>query len=375
MDILYIGLLLFILAALVGVAIYIYRFVKRTAKNLNMRIENKWAKLGVIVVSIVLFGFCMNIFSASAIILLHFVVFSMLVDVVNIFIKKIKKDDYTKLKVWNKIYKTCVIPAVATTALMIYGYINMMNVVETSYTIDVNKDIREEGYRIGLVADTHFGVSLDIEGLQKMCDEISGKEIDIMVLCGDIVDEGTTFEEMQQVFEVLGSIKSEYGIYYVYGNHDRQNYREEKSYTLEQLNKAITSNGITILCDEVVTINDEVTIVGRDDASITKSSSRLSIEKLLDGADMDDFILTLDHQPTEYEENSKAGTDLLLSGHTHAGQIWPANIFLGIMKFDDAVYGLTEIGDFNGLVTSGVAGWGFPIKTSAPAEYVIINLH
>lgn len=374
MDIFYIGLLAFLLFAVAGVAVYIYRFVRRVLKNLNITINNKWAKLATILVSIALFWCCMSLFSIGAIALLHFVALSMITDVVNFIIKRVKKEKYDGLKVWNKLYKTCVIPLMITIALMVYGYINMMNVVETSYTIDINKDIREEGYRIGLVADIHFGISLDIEGLQEICHRISEKNVDIMVLCGDIVDEGTTFEQMQKVFEILGSIKSEYGIYYVYGNHDRQTYKENKSYTLEQLEDAITSNGIKILVDETLTINDEITVVGRNDASITGKSNRVSLENLLEGADMDNFILTLDHQPKNYDENVQAGTDLLLSGHTHGGQIWPANIIFEIVKFDDAVYGLTKRGDFTGLVTSGVAGWGFPVKTSAPAEYVIIDV-
>ena len=375
MDILYIGLLIFILACFAGVAYYIYRLVGRIARNLNITVENRWAKLCFTVLGAVIFIVCVSVLGTVAVIvLLHFVVLSMLVDVINIIVRRLKKEDYNKLKIWRKIYRSCIIPLVITAGIMVYGYANMMNVKETAYTIATDKDIREEGYRIGMVADIHFGVSLDIEDLQKVCDEISSKNIDIMVLCGDIVDEGTSYEDMQRVFEALGTIDSEYGIYYVYGNHDRQTYKDNKSFTTEQLNEAITENGIKILLDEAVTVNDDLTIVGRNDASFTKDTNRKSMEELLEGVDMENFILTLDHQPTGYEENSEAGTDLLLSGHTHAGQIWPANIFLSIVKFDDAVYGVTELGDFKGLVTSGVAGWGFPIKTSAPAEYVIIDV-
>lgn len=67
---------------------------------------------------------------------------------------------------------------------------------------------------------------------------------------------------------------------------------------------------------------------------------------------------------------------MLVSGHTHGGQIWPANVLFNIAKFDDAVYGETvgADGKFKAFVTSGIAGWGYPVKTAAPAEYVIINI-
>jgi len=45
-------------------------------------------------------------------------------------------------------------------------------------------------------------------------------------LCGDIVEEGTTRESMQEAFQVLGKLESTYGTYFVYGNHDRQGYRK-----------------------------------------------------------------------------------------------------------------------------------------------------
>lgn len=374
MDILHIGALLFILLAVAGVAVYIYRFIVRIGKNLNITINNKWAKLATILVSIALFWCCVSLFSIGAIALLHFVGLSMLTDIVDYIIKRVKKNRYSELKIWNKLYKICVIPLVLTVGFMVYGYMNMMNIVETSYTIDTEKNIRAEGYRIGLVADIHFGISLDVDEFQKVCDEISSKNIDIMVLCGDIVDEGASLEQMQQVFKMLSSINSKYGTYYVYGNHDRQSYKMDKSYTVEQLNEAITANGIKILADEVVTINDEIILVGRKDTSMTGDTNRVSIEKLLEGKDKDKFILTLDHQPKNYDENVKAGTDLLLSGHTHGGQIWPINMLFEIIKFDDEVYGLTNIGEFNGIVTSGVAGWGFPVKTCAKAEYVIVDV-
>ena len=105
-----------------------------------------------------------------------------------------------------------------------------------------------------------------------------------------------------------------------------------------------------------------------------KAEERDSIEELIKDIDKDKFIIVLDHQPKEYEENSMAGTDLILSGHTHAGQMWPVNIAFKFLKFDDAVYGYTKIDATQAFITSGFAGWGYSVKTSSPAEYVIIDI-
>ena len=125
--------------------------------------------------------------------------------------------------------------------------------------------------------------------------------------------------------------------------------------------------------DASVIINDEIHIIGREDSGYR--GERAEIYALLSNVDQGDYILVLDHQPKEYKENTSSGTDLLLSGHTHGGQLWPANLLMEIIKFNDATYGKYELDeDSCAIVTSGLAGWGFPIKTAAPAEYVIINL-
>ena len=85
--------------------------------------------------------------------------------------------------------------------------------------------------------------------------------------------------------------------------------------------------------------------------------------------------MVLDQQPNQYAENVAAGTDLVLSGHTHGGQIFPLDLVMEIIPFNDGIYGYYELSEQTGaIVTSGFAGWEFPIKTAAPAEYVVIDL-
>jgi predicted MPP superfamily phosphohydrolase len=89
----------------------------------------------------------------------------------------------------------------------------------------------------------------------------------------------------------------------------------------------------------------------------------------------EDFILTLDHQPNEYKENGQLGTDLLLSGHTHAGQLFPINYLQELIPFNDGVYGMYDIGEKGkAIITSGFGTWSYPSKTAGPAEYVIIDI-
>ncbi len=84
------------------------------------------------------------------------------------------------------------------------------------------------------------------------------------------------------------------------------------------------------------------------------------------------FLLTLDHQPLETAENAAAGVDLMLSGHTHAGQLFPVGYlteWTGGMN-----YGLYQTGNFQSIVSSGFAGWGYGIRTQGHCEYVIVDI-
>lgn len=366
------------IALLTGLGVYLYYFIKRIFETAKAPVGKIPVRIVIIVLSVICAALCVNMFSLPAMLLYHIIVLSMVTMLINFIIKKLTKEKYEDLKVWRKIYGSGIIAFVATAAIFAYGHYNMMHVTETDYTIYTDKDIRNEGYRVALIADVHFSVSVDLDTLQEKCNEINDKNVDMVFLCGDIVDENTSKENMEQVFKAFSEIKSTYGVYYVYGNHDRQLYRSSRKYTEEELKSTIEGFGITILQDEKVTVGDEVVLVGREDASYYstkgKAGERAAIDELIKDTDKEKFVLVLDHQPKEYEKNSMAGTDLLLSGHTHAGQMWPMNIVFRFLKFDDAVYGYTKIDATQAFVTSGFAGWGYSVKTSSPAEYVIIDI-
>ena len=188
------------------------------------------------------------------------------------------------------------------------------------------------------------------------------------------MDNSTTRQEMETVFRVFATVESRYGVCYVYGNHDRPMSRLTSPFTAAELEQTIRSNGIRILEDQLWQVTEDLTVAGRQDRGYS-GSDRLSVTELLSAADPEDFLLVLDHQPADYAENAAAGTDLLLSGHTHGGQIWPVNLLDQLLRFNDHNYGLLQIDDDTAaVVTSGLAGWGFPVKTAAPAEYVVLEI-
>ncbi len=354
--------------------LYFYKRIKRLVRAFLGELTSRKARITTFAAALVLSLFIIDLQGFGTIGILHFLVFDSALSLFAFVLLKIPGVQKSRaVFVVKKTTATMLLPLVLTVSLLIYGYFNMNNVLKTEYTVTTSKSISAEGYKIGLMADIHFGISLDIEEFREMCEEISNEDVDIMFLVGDIVDDNTSGAEMKAAFSALSQIKTRYGIYYVYGNHDRQRYSFDKAYTEEELYEAITSVGITVLRDGVAQPTDELVIVGREDRS---DKSRKPLTELLSGINTaENLTIVLDHQPSDYDKNARLGTDLLLSGHTHGGQIWPANLLLDIVKFNDGNYGVYKLGnDGHAVVTSGFAGWGFPVKTAAPAEYVIINV-
>lgn len=374
MNIIYLATLIFGLICIITTTVYLYLLIRRITKKFDEHINNKLLRtilpisIAAIIIGVIIF------YNPFVLFVIYFLMASILIDIIHFFIHKFANNSSTPVKIWTIIHTALIIPLLFSTGMMVYGHINIMSVQPTYYTISTDKDIREEGYKICLIADLHFGSSIDSNELNIVCKEISNENPDIIILCGDIVDESTSYKEMTEAFKALGQINSTIGNYFVYGNHDCQTYVPTPSFTEEQLAQTITENNITILEDEIININDDLILIGRIDASFSRNTNRASIQQLSSEVDKNDYIVVLDHQPTEYTENSQAGTDLLLSGHTHAGQFWPLNLVLEIIPFNDGVYGLEKINNMNTIITSGISGWAFPFKTSAPAEYVIINI-
>ena len=112
-------------------------------------------------------------------------------------------------------------------------------------------------------------------------------------------------------------------------------------------------------------------MVGKEDYNAI-SFKRKSTTELLNGKNRNLFTIIADHQPVEIKNNIEAGADLQVSGHTHAFQVYPLGQIMNLLnKFS---YGKYSFKNFNLILTSGFAGWGFPLRTEKYCEYVIVNL-
>lgn len=358
---------------MIPVAVYLSVYIRRMLSFFSRQEKKRWITVCSVAAAIGIAAISLNIFSTGALVTLHLTVIALCMELLNV-ILVIAVGTKRELKGWKRVYRSGLIPVFITVVILGYGYFHMLDVQETRYTVSTEKQLRPEGYKIALVTDLHFGTTMNYYKLEAYCQEISEKEPDLVLLGGDIVDERSSREEMEEAFKALGKISNKLGIYYVYGNHDKASYYENPPFSREELANAISSQGITILEDQTVNVNEEIVLTGRRDWSEAGTVGRKSTEELLQGIDKSKLTLLLDHQPMELKENATAGVDLQLSGHTHGGQIWPVGVISDLLGFGELNYGLKEIENGDFIVSSGIAGWGYPIRTGARSEYVIVDV-
>lgn len=370
------NILYFIIPTLLMIllSIYLYYYIARALRRVKVDVKKNRVKLIIIALVLIIMYFSLRDLGIGIVVLLHIVVLALVMDLLNYIFKILSKRNTITFNKWRTVYESGIVPIILTAIILAYGYWNMNDIVEKDYKIYTNKNIREEGYRVAMISDLHYGTVMNREKLQAVCNDIEEAEPDIVVLCGDIVDEKTTIEQMKEATEILGDIKSKYGVFYIYGNHDDARYSSIPSYTKDELKNELLSNNIYVLVDESYEINDDLVIVGRDDEGFSKEEGRKSSEDLIANIDKSKFILLLDHQPSELNLNSSLGYDLQLSGHTHKGQIWPAGLISELFNFNELEYGYKKIGDYEIIVSSGISGWNYPIRTGSKSEYLIIDI-
>ena len=277
----------------------------------------------------------------------------------------------------RKIYYAGVAAMIITIVYMSWGWYQAHNVWQKDYTIQTDKVVGS--IKLALIADSHTGITFDGDGFAEHVKEIQGQNPDAVLIAGDFVDDDTSLIDMKKCCEALGTLDTKYGVYYVFGNHDKGYYASERrGYDGDDIIAELTKNGVTVLQDQTVLLGDSFYIIGRQDLSevTDRGGSRADIEDLVKALDDDKYQIVMDHQPADYANEKAAGVDLVLSGHTHGGQLLLVKLFQEItgMGGNDQIYGLENIDGSDFLVTSGISDWAIKFKTGCRSEYVIIDI-
>ena len=267
------------------------------------------------------------------------------------------------------------------------GIYHTKHIKVTPYKITVDKSAPDmDSLKIVLLADTHFGYNSGAVHAQEIVNKINEQQPDLVCIAGDIFDnEYDAVREPEKISEILRTIRSKYGVYACWGNHDLNEpilagftfkHKKEDSKQLKdpRMKRFLQNSNIQLLEDEAVLIDNSFYVVGRKDASLIEKieEKRKTPAQLTQKLDKDKTIIVIDHQPKELQDIADAGVDLDLCGHTHDGQTFPGNFTVKFLWENPCGY--LQKGSMHNIVTSGSGVWGPAMRVGTDSEICTINL-
>lgn len=225
-----------------------------------------------------------------------------------------------------------------------------------------------EGLKVAVVSDTHLGESgLNAAWLARRAHDIQKARPDLILLVGDILERGCP---QKSVAAALRQLSAPLGVFAVRGNHDSP--RPGQSDFAAQI---YAQAGIPLLENGWVSPTPGLVLAGIQDltrARRQRIQPEPFLQKALENRPIQSVTLLLSHTPWLVEEAAKQGVDLMLSGHTHAGQLWPFNHLVKLRY--PYIQGVYRVGSMTLIVSRGAGTWGPRMRLWQRGEIPIITL-
>lgn len=284
-------------------------------------------------------------------------------------------------QVWRLVWQGGLLAWAVTVVLLLWGWRKAVRLCTTCYTVSTKKPLPGGRLRVVQLSDLHPGTgAMNHTRIPELEERVAALHPDVLVLTGDIFDEYTSRQDFEAFCALFGRWDLPGGKWFVPGNHDLFHYWHTPSYTRAELEERFAAAGVTILEDDsrLLSLPDRqgapVRITGRRDWLDTKGR-RLAPAELQPGGPDGVFTLWLDHEPRELRDAADAGADLILSGHTHGGQIWPAGLAARLFRYNEVNYGRKRITPTCTAVVSGGTGtWGYKLRTAGRTEIVCVDV-
>lgn len=343
-----------LLFAIPASSVWFYFFFQSLSTNLGV-VAPVWLRTTVIWVGSVWMG-----------IFLYLLVSLLLLDGILLVLRLTKKSEKARQRVrfWG-----CSAALLLVAALVICGTVHAANIQTVHYDVRLNKPMNEE-LNVVLISDLHLGAAGSERNLKNAVEIINTMEPDVVCIAGDLFnDDFNSLYAPDEIVQTLQSIRSKYGVYACLGNHDGVN-------RFGDMMQLLRDGNVTLLNDNYVVVDGRFVLVGRLDAHAIgdfDGLERAKYTEILNPAAIDLPVIVMDHNPARINEYD-ANTDLVLSGHTHKGQLFPANILTYLMY--DVHYGQYQKNSNSPqvIVTSGVGYWGMPMRIGTDCEVVQITV-
>ena len=240
-------------------------------------------------------------------------------------------------------------------ALSFYAVVNAMFIYVRKFVIKFSKI--KKPLRLVQVSDLHVGAAHTRNYLLNVVNKIVGQNPDVVVITGDLIDGKHDYEE--DYFDILSKINVP--VLMCTGNHDRMT-------GMKTVYKLLKKSGVKILSDKKLKVKG-VSFFGVDDTE----KPRVFVKKVRElNPRVDEFNVLLFHRPKKFKKVSKLNVDLMLSGHTHGGQIFPLNLLQRFYYVK--VRGLFKNKGSFLYVSPGTGWWGPPMRLGSKNEITVFDL-
>ena len=226
-----------------------------------------------------------------------------------------------------------------------------------------------DGFTIVQISDLHIGINYGKQWLSEVVRQVNGLSPDLVAITGDLIDGYVHL--LEDEIAPLADLRAEHGVYFVTGNH-------EYYFAVDEWLAAIEKQGVRVLRNQAVDIGvgaDSFCVAGIDDfnAGTMAKGHGPDSTRALRGVDPAREVVLLAHQPRAAIEAAQKNVGLVLSGHTHGGQIWPFTYLVSLQQpYNKGLYAVgagTQI-----YVNQGTGLWGPPMRLGTECEITRIQL-
>lgn len=223
-----------------------------------------------------------------------------------------------------------------------------------------------EGLTIAQLSDVHHSSFMSAERIAEIVAEVNALGADAIVLTGDYVSYSPYY--IAGAAETLGRLRAPLGVFAVLGNHDFWNNADEMTHALEREGIAVLRNAHT----RVDLRGESVLLAGIDDLTVRAAD----LDRALRGADPREVRVLLSHNPGIVRRAALRAVDLVLSGHTHGGQVRVPIIGAPSVygKPKALVSGLARLGGTQIYVNRGLGTVIVPVRVGSVPEVTVFTL-
>ncbi|HXC51760.1 MAG TPA: metallophosphoesterase [Candidatus Limnocylindrales bacterium] len=232
-----------------------------------------------------------------------------------------------------------------------------------------------DGYQIAQLSDIHLGGYMTVDALASHVERTNSLSPDLTVVTGDITD---GLDHVMETFPVLGGLRARDGVVAILGNHDVYTGADDVTAALRRLTP------FRVLRDESIVIErggHRLNVLGLNDAGLDWTRGvreHPALPRLAERVPAGEPVVLLSHRPDLFGQAAALGIGLVLSGHTHGGQLalpWPSSRPSSLAHFiSDFPRGTYQLGNSTLHVNLGLGVTGQPVRVFSPREITLITL-